>query len=212
MKTDRILILGNSITKHAPAPEIGWALDCGMAASAPEKDFAHLFLQALADSTGRQTETRILNIADFEREFDSYEIATSLKEELEFAADVVILAIGENVPALADAEMQTRFQARLLDLLATLKRSADVRLFVRSCFWPDPVKDDIMRHACVSLGGYYVDISHLSSDEANYARSERHFTHEGVAAHPGDRGMQAIADALLEAFLMRREDIINKCS
>ena len=45
-----------------------------------------------------------------------------------------------------------------------------------------------------------MDIGHLSKDESNYARAERDFKHKGVAAHPGDRGMQAIADAILEAI------------
>ena len=204
MKTDRILILGNSITKHGPAPDIGWTADCGMAASEVEKDYAHLFLQALAGTTGRQPEARILNIASFEREFETFDIAATLKEEIAFKADLVIVAIGENVPALVDADAQTRFKARLLALLAAVKSRPDATVLVRSSFWADKVKDGIMKEACAATGGCFVDISKLGQDESNYARAELAFSHAGVAAHPGDKGMRAIADALLDACLPGR--------
>jgi len=71
---------------------------------------------------------------------------------------------------------------------------------VRSCFWPNKAKDQILKKACQAVGGIFVDIGDLSKDERHYARSERKFAHRGVAAHPGDRGMQAIADAILGAI------------
>lgn len=46
----------------------------------------------------------------------------------------------------------------------------------------------------------FVDNSRLGSDEANFARSERKIDHEGVAGHPGDKGMKAIADTLWAAI------------
>ena len=52
----------------------------------------------------------------------------------------------------------------------------------------------------MDAGGVFVDISALSKDESNYARAERPFKNAGVANHPGDKGMAAIAAALLEAL------------
>jgi lysophospholipase L1-like esterase len=71
---------------------------------------------------------------------------------------------------------------------------------VRSSFWQNTTKDEILKQACQEAGGVFVDISGLSKDESHFARSERSYAHSGVAAHPGDKGMQAIADALLAAL------------
>ena len=45
----RILFVGNSITKHAPKPSIGWNRDCGMAASSIEHDYVHLIVKKIMD-------------------------------------------------------------------------------------------------------------------------------------------------------------------
>ena len=50
------------------------------------------------------------------------------------------------------------------------------------------------------MKGIPVDISALSKDESHYARSERPYKHAGVANHPGDKGMAAIADAIVKAL------------
>jgi hypothetical protein len=196
----RIVFLGNSITLHGPKADIGWTDNWGMAASAVEKDYVHLLLQRFtAAAGGKAPEALIRNIADFEREYDSYPIEDRLTEVAGFRADTVILCIGENVPKLATQAEQERFKGAVQQLLALVKGEGSLALYVRSSFWPDGVKDGILKQVCLELGGTFVEISRLAAEEKNYARSERTFAHDGVAAHPGDAGMAAIAEAIWTA-------------
>ncbi len=200
IKVNKVLLLGNSITLHGPAPAIGWHGNWGMAASAKDKDYAHLVLKAIAKTAGRQPQSMVANLATFERQFATYDFDSGLKRELAFKPDLVILAIGENVPALTSEQQQAAFKTSMTKLLAKLKNNSDPVIVVRSCFWQNPTTDRILKQACKTVSGIYVDAGVLGKDEANYARSERKFTHDGVAAHPGDRGMQAIADAILKSL------------
>ncbi len=202
-KAERVLFLGNSITLHGPAAQIGWSGNWGMAASAQDKDYVHLLLGRISEATGRKPEAMIENIAEFERNHATYDVGSALKKPLEFNADLVILAIGENVPALASEEARNRFRDAVVGLLSALRKRGEPVILVRSCFWPDKTKDAVLRDACGKAGGVFVDISDLGKDESHAARSERQFAHAGVAAHPGDKGMKAIADALWKAIQER---------
>jgi hypothetical protein len=202
-KARRILFLGNSITLHGPAPQIGWTGNWGMAASAREKDYVHVLTNSLAGLWGSPPDVRIDNIADFERRYDTYDLDALLNKYLDFKPDAVIVAIGENVPALGSEDAKTGFKGSFVRLLTALARNGRPDIFVRSCFWPNKAKDDIMRESCTAVGGVFVDIGSLGGDESNYARSERSFAHTGVAAHPGDKGMKAVAEALLKAIKSR---------
>jgi hypothetical protein len=203
IKADKVLFLGNSITLHGPAPAIGWLGNWGMAASAEDNDYVHLVLKAIAKAAGRDPKSMAVNIADFERQFETYDLAVGLKRELAFRADLVIVAIGENVPALTSERAQNAFQASVVRLLKKLQENGDPVIVVRSCFWPDPAKDVRLRAACRAVGGIFVDAGPLGADPANQARAERKFSHDGVAGHPGDKGMRALADAILNALRRR---------
>jgi len=193
----KILFLGNSITRHPPKPEIGWTNNFGMAASAQEKDYVHLLLQRFTHAAGgKAPEARIENIAEFEREYATYQIAARLKDAAAFQADTVFLCISENVPKLATQAEQDRFKVVVKELLVLVKGNGTPALYVRSGFWPDEVKDGILKQVCTELSGTFVDISHLDADEKNHARSEQKFENSDVAGHPGDAGMAAIAEAI----------------
>lgn len=203
LKAERVLFLGNSITLHGPAPQIGWSGNWGMAAGAQDKDYVHLLLARIAAATGKPPEAMIENIAEFERDSATFDVGAALKKPLEFGANLVIVAIGENVPALTSEDAKTTFRNSLSSLLAALRKQGEPAIFVRSCFWPDKAKDGILRDACREANGTFVDISSLALDESHFARSERQFAHAGVAAHPGDKGMKASAEALWKAIQER---------
>lgn len=195
----KVLFLGNSITKHGPKADIDWSGNWGMAATAEAKDYVHLVTKALTEKAGTAPQVMVKNIADFERAYSGYDIAAKLKEAIDFKADLIILAIGENVPGLKTAEDKTKLQASVTTLLRAMKGEKKPTILVRSCFWANAAKDEALQQACTAVGGIYVNIGSLSKDEANYARSERPYKHAGVANHPGDKGMAAIAAALVKA-------------
>ncbi len=196
----KVLFLGNSITLHAPAPAIGWTGNWGMAASAQEKDFVHLLTADIAGAAGTKPETKVRNIADFERGYDTFDIEKEFQEELHFNAELVIVAIGENVAEPATDEARASFAAAFARLLSVLKQHGQPAIFVRSSFWPNQTKDHILRKASADAGVTFVDIAKLGGDKSNAASSERKIEHAGVAAHPGDKGMKAISDEMFAAI------------
>jgi alpha-galactosidase len=195
----KVLFVGNSLTSHGPKADIDWHGNWGMAATSADKDYVHVVTKALAAKQGATPVIMVKNVADFERNHVGYDIAGKFADAAGFKADLVILCIGENVAALKTPEAQAKYQEQVTALLKTLKSNPKAAIIVRSSFWPSEAKDSAMRQACEAVGGTFVDISALSKDEKNYARSERPYKHAGVAHHPGDRGMAAIAEAIVKA-------------
>jgi hypothetical protein len=200
LRVNKALFLGNSITLHGPAESIGWHGNWGMAASARDKDFVHLLAARIAQAAGGEPELLVRNIADFERQFETFDISAGLSEAIAFEADLIVVAIGENVPALGTLDSQSAYQEAFVRLLRGLRRNPRQVIFVRGTFWNEPIRNERMAAACKETGDIFVDQSGLDQDEAHFARSEQKFAHAGVAAHPGDRGMQAIADGLWNAI------------
>ena len=197
----RILFLGNSITWHGPRADVGWSGNWGMAASSEEKDYVHLVTSALAQHTGSRPQIMVRNIADFERSYATFDVDSQMKDLFAFDPDLVVLAIGENVPALDSDDAKAQFKADVMNILRCALSKRRPLVVVRSCFWEDAAKDDALRQACREADGIFVNAGPLGRDVANAARSERSFTHDGVAGHPGDTGMKALADAIVRAIL-----------
>lgn len=205
-----ILFLGNSITLHSPAPQIGWNANWGMAASSEDKDFVHQLSKKIEHQQETQPKLIVRNIADFERSLSQYDIPKQLTEVFKDKPELIIIAIGENVPDLATEEKQIEFRDSFDKLLQFAKTHSSATILVRSCFWANEVKDRIMHEQSKAAELTFVEIGHLGADPRNRASAERDFTHAGVAGHPGDRGMAEIADALWMSLRNSTKALVNK--
>ena len=184
----KILVLGNSITRHGPKADIGWPHDWGMAASAPENDYVHRLFAKLTES-GRNVLMRIHQSAGWERTFLEPSCLDAYTDDKDFGADVIIFRLGENVlpenaPYLKDATVK---------FINYLKKDG-TRLIFTTCFWEHPEKDAALKEAAAEFGAPVADI--LCTDDSMMALGL--FEHEGVAGHPGDKGMEMIADKIFE--------------
>ena len=160
-----------------------------------------LFLFVIEVFVTQALQYLVSNIAGFERNYATYDVDSQMKDLFAFDPDLVVLTIGENVPALGSEEAKTQFKAGVMSILRCAMAKRHPLVVVRSCFWADAAKDEVLRQACQEVGGIFVDAGPLGRDPANAARSERSFAHAGVAGHPGDKGMKALAGAIVEAVL-----------
>ena len=89
----RILIVGNSIVRHPPAPGLEWFGDWGMAASAPDKDLVYQYTAKVMAEYDAVVESQNITFweNDFSYDLDQY---TNLGAH---QYDLVIVRLGENV-------------------------------------------------------------------------------------------------------------------
>jgi hypothetical protein len=157
----KVLILGNSIT-YAPAdPSIGWNGNWGMAASSVDKDYVHL-LEARFKALNKSTTVDAVNIAEFEREFDTYNF-DKLKTFRDAKPDIIILRIGENFLRQSEASL---FEAKYVELLNYLKiNNPQVKILAVGSFWSQrDVANTIM-----SKYSTYISLSSLEAEGSNMA-------------------------------------------
>lgn len=199
----RVVVLGNSITRHAVREEVGWLSDYGMAASSLEADFCHVLQQELRT---RYPDAVVVpkNIAAWERDFSVDK--DSLMGDVIDSADVVIIRLGENIPSSAVPQMDDAIRS----LVGYVRERSGARVVITGCFWLSLTKDAMLRRAAASLDLPYVSLSFadhpsnkaLSGGEATDTLGNvYHFDGAFVGSHPNDRGMKAIADALLPLFM-----------
>ena len=191
----KVLFVGNSITRHAPKPEIGWYGDWGMAASSENKDYVHVLLSMLERTYG-MPDYGIAHVSNWER---NYQDGNKLLEERygearDFAADVVIIRLGENMPKYSAPACKPQF-CDMIDFFAT---NPNVKVIITDNFWKNDAKDTMIREIAAERGYTFCHIGDIEDDQATMALGQ--FEHKGVSVHPSDLGMARIAERLFETI------------
>ncbi|WP_240625834.1 SGNH/GDSL hydrolase family protein [Spirosoma pollinicola] len=193
----RMLVIGNSIMNHGPAPDLGWFNNNGMAASAPEKDFVHLLtgqLQTLYAGVA----VKLQSSGSLERQYgmSNYSIDEFNEPVQQFKPDLILVRMGENVD---DSQVQARnfetsFRA-FLERLVLLSGSQPVKIVCTTSVWSNPQADAVIRKVANEKGYTLVDLSSMVG-QGQYFASQ--YANGAVAAHPNDAGMQRIDELIWE--------------
>lgn len=200
-KYNKYVAIGNSITKH-PHAEYWWG-NWGMAATEKEKDYFHIVSQELLNRNSNCV-FEALNFAEWERSNNRREELKKLDEYLTIETDLVTIFLGENVNNIDTLEDD------FIELINYVKEktSDNVSIIVIGMFWNNIEINNIKKNVANTLNlkfvnligkydnGYYT--SKVNSEVLGDDGNKHIITNPFVAEHPGDVGMRAIANEIIE--------------
>ena len=195
----KVMFVGNSITKHGPVSE-NWNRDCGMWASAPEKDYVHRLIKTMETELNRQIAYSIVTAADFERQFDKVSADSLYSDAENYDPDIMIMFFGANVPKEYDtaASPAVRF-GEAYERLRNYLSGEKTLVFHSQGFYIRPVLDEEKLAVAKKYGDTFINIESIRD------REETH----GLCNHPNDLGMKEIAEAFWRAVKPRIKNEIR---
>lgn len=185
----KLLFLGNSITRHGKAENLGWCGDWGMAASSKENDYVHKLISKFCQK-GIKVSVCIANLSDWERTRNMDLLFTKYLSALRFNADYVIVRLGEN--ACPDKYL-SEFELCYGELTDLFSRNG-AKIVLTDLFWEYEPFDNFVAELAKARGYAFAEIHDLGNDDEMKAIGK--FSHNGVAVHPGDKGMAEIAERI----------------
>ncbi len=191
-KGKRVLLVGNSITLHGIAPKIGWYGEWGMAASSEQNDYVHQLIKNVKNDNNDAVFC-ICQVSAWEQKYkNGSEQLSRYQSARDFNADIIVARFSENCPK---TEFDNDcFKNATTELLNYLDPEQKAKVIITTSFWHHPADTAIVELAndnawpLVTLG----DLG-----EQDKMKAIGLFEHSGVANHPGDLGMKAIADRIL---------------
>lgn len=195
----RVMFLGNSITLHGVKADIGWHNAWGMAASAEENDYVHILMRYIRKKTSNPAFCICQGAkweVHYKEEIDFYDQFASARD---FNADVIVVRLIENCGS-KDFDGD-KFKKELIRFIKYLSPEKTPRLIFTTSFWKHP-GDVFIEELANENNSPLVKLGDLGDNNEMMAIGL--FEHEGVAIHPGDKGMLAIADRIYKVL----EDII----
>lgn len=205
--TLKVLVIGNSITSHGIAKEIGWTHKSGMAATSPDKDFVHLLFDDFTkNNPDRPLVFRYANYSAFERSpkninFNDSKILNLYK----FNPEYVIYQLGDNTTK-ANAD---EFRIASVKFLNGFKVS---KKYIVSPYFMNIENYKVMKDIAVSSGSNFIDISYISTDKKYTANQDPNsiktgWKVEGIGAHPGNLGMFEISQQIFRKISQENQKL-----
>lgn len=193
-KEVKVLCIGNSILAHPAAAHLGWYWDWGMAASSADKDYYHVMQQLISEE-----------FPDYKVTFDKaggnyIEMNVDISTDKDYTAvfeecigqkmrtlmpDFVVLQIGDNISSMTD-ESYTNTLVQFVEYCRSI--NPDTTVILSSAFYGKGATS--VKNAAMQTKTPHTHLNKHNLIE-NLAGSA--FEHSGVAGHPGDKGMEAIA-------------------
>ena len=197
----RVMFVGNSITLHGVSHSIGWHNEWGMAASTKEKDYVHILMQRIKEEDP-EAAFCICQVSEWETKYKNGSSTYSLFDNARsFNTDIIIMRFIENCPY-ADFD-GTVFKKELSGLFNYLDPENKAKVILTTGFWKHPGDESIKEYAAENdLPVVY--LGDLGEDDEMKAIGL--FEHKGVANHPGDLGMEKIAERIFTEI----EKILHK--
>ena len=189
----KLLFLGNSITRHGKTENLGWCGDWGMAASSKENDYVHK-LRSKFCQKGIKVSVCIANLSDWERTRNMDLLFTKYLSALRFNADYVIVRLGEN--ACPDKYL-SEFELCYGELTDLFSRNG-AKIVLTDLFWEYEPFDNFVAELAKARGYAFAEIHDLGNDDEMKAIGK--FSHNGVAVHPGDKGMAEMAERIFRVL------------
>lgn len=189
-----ILLLGNSITKHGPRPEIGWYGNYGMAASSEKNDYVHVLIDKL-NKLYLDIDYKVENISFWEKDF--FYNLEQYKEIENYNPDIIIVRLGENVDA--KYAKKNNYRANLEKMMNYYKKENTVGIIITNTCWGMKYIDYENKYVALKNGFGFSDISILTEDKKYFAYNE--YENDSVRVHPSDIGMKEIAESIYNTIL-----------
>ena len=191
----KVLLVGNSITRHGIATHIGWHGDWGMAASDISKDYVHIMLDALTKKHGK-VDYCIVSLSFWEKEYWNDELLHTYQEARDFNADIVIVRVAENVWGAKDFLDKYPLAPYWDNMIKYFSPNPNAHIVVTDDFWRTDFIDGPIHEVAEKNGYILVELGDLGEKPENKALGK--FWHEGIQIHPNDNGMRAIAEKILK--------------
>ena len=197
------LAIGNSITLHGKSSF--WWNEIGMAASDAKHDYFHLVVSHLEISNA-EVMAKAFNFSVWEVQgHDRDETLDFLDPYLSQRLNLVTIQLAENASDLATYEED---YVSLIEYVKT--KAPNARILVVGDFWSRGNRNELKINAVNKTKAEYVSLNGIIDNKRYYCGlnmivydddgNEHIVEHNGVAKHPGDIGMRAIADRIIEVL------------